>query len=114
MEGGGGFESSLGLMGTYGDNNHDTLLQQFNHDQLRNQAHTLSSPMLLQDHNNPNKNKTIINPSCYFIDINNNTDGGLGSSSSSSASVKQKIMSHPYYNRLFAAYVSCQKVTDII
>lgn len=98
--GGGGFESTLGLMGTYGHNNQQhTLLQQFTDS---------SSPMLLQDHSNPNyKNKTITNPSAYF---NNNTDGGLGSSSSS---VKQKIMSHPHYNRLFAAYVRCQKVIDI-
>ncbi|KAK1403114.1 homeobox protein knotted-1-like LET6 [Heracleum sosnowskyi] len=114
MEGtGGAFESNLGLMGTYGDNNHDTLLHQFSNDQSRNQAHNLSSSMLLQDHSNPNKNKTIANPSGYFFDMsNNNTDnGGLGSSSSSSsASVKQKIMSHPHYNRLFAAYVSCQKI----
>lgn len=108
MEGGGGFESTFGLMGTYGDNNQDTLIQQFSHDQSRNQAHNLSSPMLLRD-NNPNKNKTIANPSGYFFD---KTDGGLGSSTSSStsASVKQKIMSHPHYNRVFAAYVSCQKV----
>lgn len=111
MEGEGGFESTLGMMGMYEDNNHDTLLQQFSHDQLRNQAYNLSSPMLQQDYNNPNKNKTITNPSDYFIDINNTTDGGLGSSSSSSAWVKQKIMSHPHYNRLFSAYVSCQKVT---
>ncbi|XP_074333046.1 homeobox protein knotted-1-like LET6 isoform X2 [Apium graveolens] len=110
MEGGGGFESNLGLMGTYGDDNHETQLQQFSQDQLRNQAHDLSSPMLLQDHNNPNNNKTITNPSGYFIDINTNTDGGLGSSSSSTASMKQKIMSHPHYNRLFAAYVGCQKI----
>ncbi|KAG7587915.1 Homeobox domain [Arabidopsis suecica] len=32
------------------------------------------------------------------------------SSSSSSASVKAKIMAHPHYHRLLAAYVNCQKV----
>ncbi|KAL0736864.1 hypothetical protein Bca4012_013074 [Brassica carinata] len=38
--------------------------------------------------------------------------GGLNpcSSSSSSASVKAKIMAHPHYHRLLVAYVNCQKV----
>ncbi|KAK7363782.1 hypothetical protein VNO77_05939 [Canavalia gladiata] len=54
----------------------------------------------------------------YFMDIhhhhhhlhnnNNNNDGS--SSSSSSSAVKAKIMAHPHYHRLLAAYVNCQKV----
>ncbi|KAJ7967742.1 putative Homeobox protein knotted-1 [Quillaja saponaria] len=39
--------------------------------------------------------------------INNSIHHG---SSSSSSSVKAKIMAHPHYHRLLSAYVSCQKV----
>ncbi|TKY53979.1 Homeobox protein SBH1 [Spatholobus suberectus] len=60
--------------------------------------------------NNHNTNATELG---YFMEIhhhhhnNNNNDG---SSSSSSSAVKAKIMAHPHYHRLLAAYVNCQKV----
>ncbi|XP_027331602.1 homeobox protein SBH1-like [Abrus precatorius] len=44
----------------------------------------------------------------YFMDIHNTNNDG--SSSSSSSAVKAKIMAHPHYHRLLAAYVNCQKV----
>lgn len=64
-----------------------------NHDQNRNTSS--GSSFALDDHNN--------NPAgvCYFMD--NNNDYG-------SSSVKAKIMAHPHYHRLLAAYVNCQKV----
>ncbi|MED6144486.1 hypothetical protein PIB30_016154 [Stylosanthes scabra] len=43
----------------------------------------------------------------YFMD---NINNGSSSSSSPSSAVKAKIMAHPHYHRLLAAYVSCQKV----
>ncbi|KAE8723089.1 Homeobox protein SHOOT MERISTEMLESS [Hibiscus syriacus] len=49
------------------------------------------SSMVLDDHNN--------NTACCFMESSN--DGG---------SVKAKIMAHPHYQRLLAAYVNCQKV----
>ena len=88
----------------------DRLLEQFSDDQFPNQVHNSSLMLLQADYNNPSKNETVTNPSGYLMDINNSTDGGIGSSSSSSTLVKAKIMSHPHYNRLVAAYISCQKV----
>ena len=79
------FGSSSCLMGTYGsgdNNNHHEILQHFHHDQL------------IEDQNNNNPSRK-----------NGNSSGG-----SSSSSVKAKIMAHPHYSRLFAAYISCQKV----
>ncbi|KAL9277985.1 hypothetical protein ACSQ67_024814 [Phaseolus vulgaris] len=60
--------------------------------------------------NNHNTNTSELG---YFMEIhsrntNNNNDGS--SSSSSSSAVKAKIMAHPHYHRLLAAYVNCQKV----
>ena len=101
MEGGVYQGSTSGLM--------DTLLEQFGDDQSPNQVHNSSLMLLQADHNNPSKNETVTNPSGYLMDISNSsTDGGIGSSSSTL--VKAKIMSHPHYNRLVAAYISCQKV----
>ncbi|KAK8470870.1 hypothetical protein PHAVU_003G081800 [Phaseolus vulgaris] len=59
--------------------------------------------------NNHNTNTSELG---YFMEIhsrntNNNNDGS--SSSSSSSAVKAKIMAHPHYHRLLAAYVNCQK-----
>ncbi|KAL1804188.1 hypothetical protein ACET3Z_032835 [Daucus carota] len=103
MEGGVGQGSTSGLM--------DTLLEQFSDDQSPNQVHNSSLMLLQADHNNPSKNETVTNPSGYLMDISNSsTDGGIGNSSSSSTLVKAKIMSHPHYNRLVAAYISCQKI----
>nr|ABR26247.1 transcription factor STM4 [Euphorbia esula] len=56
-----------------------------------------SSSMILDDHNNTNSNS---NTACYFMDTNTST----------TASVKAKIMAHPHYHRLLAAYINCQKV----
>lgn len=52
-------------------------------------------------HDYPN-NSTVTATGCYFME---NSDGGGGSTS-----VKAKIMAHPHYHRLLAAYASCQKV----
>ena len=89
----------------------DRLLEQFSDDQFPNQVHNSSLMLLQADYNNPSKNETVTNPSGYLMDISNSsTDGGIGNSSSSSTLVKAMIMSHPHYNRLVAAYISCQKV----
>ncbi|XP_022724727.1 homeobox protein SBH1-like isoform X2 [Durio zibethinus] len=66
-----------------------------NQDQNHNSSS--GSSMILDDHNNTNTNN---NTGCYFMESN---DG-------SSSSVKAKIMAHPHYHRLLAAYVNCQKV----
>ncbi|XWS19362.1 hypothetical protein CRYUN_Cryun31cG0009300 [Craigia yunnanensis] len=66
-----------------------------NQDQNHNSSS--GSSMILDDHNTTTTNN---NPGCYFMDSN---DG-------SSSSVKAKIMAHPHYHRLLAAYVKCQKV----
>lgn len=65
------------------------------------------------NYNNNNNNNTS-NPICYFMDENNNNNNegnNANSSSSSSSEVKAKIMAHPHYHRLLAAYVNCRKVT---
>ncbi|KDP20699.1 hypothetical protein JCGZ_21170 [Jatropha curcas] len=67
-------------------------------DQNRNSSS--ASSMILDDHNNTTTTTTNTNTSCYFMDSN---DG-------SAASVKAKIMAHPHYHRLLAAYINCQKV----
>jgi len=73
------------------------------------------SIMLENNHNNNNNddnNNTGVG--YYFMESghhnhrNNNNNGS--SSSSSSSAVKAKIMAHPHYHRLLAAYVNCQKV----
>ncbi|OAY24588.1 homeobox protein SBH1 [Manihot esculenta] len=51
------------------------------------------SSMILDDHNHNSNGNTA----CYFMD-------------NSTASVKVKIMAHPHYHRLLAAYINCQKV----
>ncbi|KAE8686375.1 Homeobox protein SHOOT MERISTEMLESS [Hibiscus syriacus] len=51
--------------------------------------------MIIDDHQNNNSNT-----GCYFMECSN--DG--------SSSIKAKIMAHPHYHRLLAAYVNCQKV----
>ncbi|GMI93288.1 hypothetical protein HRI_002998100 [Hibiscus trionum] len=51
-----------------------------------------SSSMILDDHNNSNTG-------CYIMETSN--DG---------SSLKAKIMAHPHYHRLLAAYANCQKV----
>ncbi|CAJ1962566.1 unnamed protein product [Sphenostylis stenocarpa] len=65
--------------------------------------------MLDNNHNNNDDNNTGVG--YYFMesDHHRNSNNNNGSSSSSSA-VKAKIMAHPHYHRLLAAYVNCQKV----
>ncbi|KAL1372729.1 homeobox protein SBH1 isoform X2 [Arachis duranensis] len=67
---------------------------------------------MLTTHQEPIRNNMLHTNNtgiCYFMDIHNNHHGSSSSSSSSSA-LKAKIMSHPHYHRLLAAYVNCQKV----
>ncbi|KAB2082182.1 hypothetical protein ES319_A05G181500v1 [Gossypium barbadense] len=65
-----------------------------NQDQNHNSSS--GSSMIIDDQSNTTNNNT----GCYFMESN---DG-------SSSSVKAKIMAHPHYHRLVAAYVNCQKV----
>ncbi|OAY25880.1 homeobox protein SBH1 [Manihot esculenta] len=64
-----------------------------NQDQNRNSGS--GSSTILDDHNHNNSNI-----GCYFMD---NNDSNI-------PSVKAKIMAHPHYHRLLAAYINCQKV----
>ncbi|MBA0864189.1 hypothetical protein Goshw_000381 [Gossypium schwendimanii] len=64
-----------------------------NQDQNHNSSS--GSSMIIDDQSN-----TTNNTGCYFMESN---DG-------SSSSVKAKIMAHPLYHRLVAAYVNCRKV----
>ncbi|MBA0658953.1 hypothetical protein Goklo_011125 [Gossypium klotzschianum] len=64
-----------------------------NQDQNHNSSS--GSSMIIDDQSNTTNN----NNGCYFMESN---DG-------SSSSVKAKIMAHPLYHRLVAAYVNCQK-----
>ncbi|KAL2339224.1 hypothetical protein Fmac_013670 [Flemingia macrophylla] len=66
---------------------------------------TIGNSTIIQD-NNHNTGATALG---YFMEIyhHHNNDG---SSSSSSSAVKAKIMAHPHYHRLLAAYANCQKV----
>ncbi|KAK7303347.1 hypothetical protein RJT34_14250 [Clitoria ternatea] len=57
---------------------------------------------------NNNHNNTGIG--YYFMESHHNNNNNGSSSSSSSSAVKAKIMAHPHYQRLLAAYVNCQKV----
>uniref|UniRef100_A0A5B6YJ80 Putative homeobox protein SBH1 n=1 Tax=Davidia involucrata TaxID=16924 RepID=A0A5B6YJ80_DAVIN len=57
-----------------------------------------SSSFMLEDHHH-----NTTNTGCYFMDNNSNNDG-------SCSSVKAKIMAHPHYTRLLAAYANCQKI----
>lgn len=73
--------------------------------QEQNHNSSSGSSMILDDHNNDNNNNSSATAAgCYFMD---NNDG------SSSNSVKAKIMAHPHYHRLLAAYVNCQKVMKV-
>ncbi|XP_022132524.1 homeobox protein SBH1 [Momordica charantia] len=64
----------------------------------------------------PSPNNNTTNPISYFMENNNtnnnsNNEGANNAASSSSSSqVKAKIMAHPHYHRLLAAYVNCRKV----
>ncbi|KAL0328753.1 UNVERIFIED_CONTAM: Homeobox protein knotted-1-like LET6 [Sesamum calycinum] len=58
-----------------------------------------SSMMLEQHHNHSNNNTST---GYYFMESSN--DAG------SCSSAKAKIMAHPHYHRLLAAYANCQKI----
>ncbi|XP_047156680.1 homeobox protein SBH1 isoform X2 [Vigna umbellata] len=69
------------------------------------------SIMLDNNHNNNDDNNTGVG--YYFMESghpNHRSNNNGSSSSSSSSAVKAKIMAHPHYHRLLAAYVNCQKV----
>ncbi|XP_057434114.1 homeobox protein SBH1-like [Lotus japonicus] len=68
-----------------------------------------ASPSIMLDNNTTPTN----NPGLgyYFMESDHHHhNNNNGSSSSSSPAVKAKIMAHPLYQRLLAAYVNCQKV----
>ncbi|KAK7387726.1 hypothetical protein VNO78_22516 [Psophocarpus tetragonolobus] len=71
-------------------------------------TNTLFLPMPCTNNHHPNRNNHNSNVTelGYLMEIHNNNDG----SSSSTSAVKAKIMAHPHYHRLLAAYVNCQKV----
>ncbi|XP_014518713.1 homeobox protein SBH1 isoform X1 [Vigna radiata var. radiata] len=71
------------------------------------------SIMLDNNHNNNDDNNNT-GVGYYFMESGHpnhrSNNNGSSSSSSSSSAVKAKIMAHPHYHRLLAAYVNCQKV----
>ncbi|KAL8119461.1 homeobox protein SHOOT MERISTEMLESS-like [Apium graveolens] len=117
MEGGG----LMGGGGLGGNNNGGTMMMvpssSFSHNpnstnnnntSFDYHRHIASSTLMVQDTNTNIATFT----GCYLMDTTTNNNGGNTSSSNStsSASVKAKIMSHPLYHRLLAAYVNCQKI----
>ncbi|GAA0155205.1 homeodomain transcription factor [Lithospermum erythrorhizon] len=68
--------------------------------------HASSSSMMIEEpHHQQHNNNTILTTGCYFMENNNNN-----SSSRDGSVMKAKIMAHPHYHRLLAAYVNCQKI----
>ncbi|KAK4491922.1 hypothetical protein RD792_002704 [Penstemon davidsonii] len=63
-----------------------------------------SSSMLLHNSN------TITSTGYYFMDNRNNTNTNTNNDNDDDCSVKAKIMAHPHYHRLLAAYLNCQKI----
>ncbi|KAL0407234.1 UNVERIFIED_CONTAM: Homeobox protein S [Sesamum latifolium] len=57
--------------------------------------------MMLEQHHNHNNNNT--STGYYFMESSNDAAG-------SCSSAKAKIMAHPHYHRLLAAYANCQKI----
>ncbi|KAG7587916.1 Homeobox domain [Arabidopsis suecica] len=113
------------IMTSHQHHGHHHQHQQQEHDGYAYQSHhQQSSSLFLQSLAPPpqgtkNKLASSSSPSSCalaysLMDIHHNeiVAGGINpcSSSSSSASVKAKIMAHPHYHRLLAAYVNCQKV----
>ncbi|XP_022926891.1 homeobox protein knotted-1-like LET6 [Cucurbita moschata] len=77
----------------------------------------LPSPNYTTNNINNTNTSSSSNPICYFMDehtttttTNNNNDNGCCNANSSSCELKAKIMGHPHYHRLLAAYVNCRKV----
>lgn len=113
------------IMTSHQHHGHHHQHQQQEHDGYAYQSHhQQSSSLFLQSLAPPpqgTKNKVASSsspsscaPAYSLMEIHHNeiVAGGINpcSSSSSSASVKAKIMAHPHYHRLLAAYVNCQKV----
>ncbi|XP_057961799.1 homeobox protein knotted-1-like LET6 [Malania oleifera] len=67
-------------------------------------ATTGASHHLIPHDHSDNRQQTA----CYFMENNDGRSSSSGGSSSSA--IKTKIMSHPHYHRLLAAYVNCHKV----
>ncbi|XP_073054003.1 LOW QUALITY PROTEIN: homeobox protein SBH1-like [Primulina eburnea] len=114
MEGGGGSSSLMAfgenvhelgpmlIMPPTADINNNIFLPPANHQGLINRHCSLTvdvSSMMLEEHHN---DRNVSTSTAYYLTENNN-DAGSGS-------VKAKIMAHPYYHRLLAAYVDCQKI----
>ncbi|KAL1809144.1 hypothetical protein ACET3Z_026134 [Daucus carota] len=78
-----------------GNNNNNTLFDY-------HPRHIFSSPFMLQDNNSAAATFT----GCYLMDSAAPNNGA----SSSGSAVKAKIMAHPHYHRLLAAYINCQKI----
>lgn len=80
---------------------------------IPNCSNSTGTPSIML-HNNNNTENNNSGLGYYFMESdhhrNNNNNGS--SSSSSSSDVKAKIMAHPHYHRLLAAYVNCQKVSQ--
>ncbi|KAL1320310.1 hypothetical protein HN51_065025 [Arachis hypogaea] len=96
----------------------NNLIPHQNHTSTSNNIANLFLPMPTSNTNNNNTNTsfmlennttttttTTTGLGYYFMDNN-----GSSSSSSPSSAVKAKIMAHPHYHRLLAAYINCQKV----
>ncbi|KAK6797750.1 hypothetical protein RDI58_005452 [Solanum bulbocastanum] len=65
-------------------------------------------PPSLTNNNNAETSHTNNIHFLPFMDTNNNNP--QEDNNSSSSSIKSKIMTHPHYPRLLAAYLSCQKI----
>lgn len=121
-------EGSSSVMMGFGENNNNsgiypmTMMPAFMNSSTLNNPNqdTTNSfffPMPCTSNHDPNPNNLNTNTNNntglgqYFMEdqINHNINKD-GSSSTSAAAVKAKIMTHPHYQRLLAAYVNCQKV----
>ncbi|XP_059628701.1 homeobox protein knotted-1-like LET6 [Cornus florida] len=90
---GGGCSSTSCLMG-FGDNSSPMMMMM--------PPMTTSLPNVDTNHHHHHNNNNT-SAECSFMDHNNND-------ASSSSSLRAKIMAHPHYHRLLAAYINCQKI----
>ncbi|KAL0321106.1 UNVERIFIED_CONTAM: Homeobox protein SHOOT MERISTEMLESS [Sesamum radiatum] len=70
------------------------------HQNLNRDSADGGSSMMLEHHNHNNNNTST---GYYFMESSNDAAG-------SCSSAKAKIMAHPHYHRLLAAYANCQKI----
>ncbi|PIA36819.1 hypothetical protein AQUCO_03200057v1 [Aquilegia coerulea] len=79
-----------------------------------NNNNSSSLMMILNKDNyiNNNNNNNNNNQLCYFMENNNTTTNTTTDhhDSDSVSAMRAKIMSHPHYSRLLAAYINCQKI----